>query len=442
MAIRVTIQRPTMKHRFKNITLTIFASVLLVICAFIVISLYYTTNYHIYKEKEAIPIISTVNYSIYNKPSTDFAMEDQTIPKIQRKYEYPFPLYIFLIGFNKCGTRTLFRFFLKNRIPSIHWTYPDHNFNYTLPDIMTNLYLKNESFFSSNLFNQYMFYSDFGVYPGYPTIHNFTIPWYKILLNKYPSVNIKFILNIRNVNHWLKSRYFHGTLDNATLFISNWYNNKSILVEHGHPYGNIQIEAGILQQWKYIWYKYICNLLKYFNNNNSDNLLIFDVEKDSIYKLIYFFNKFNLKLNASLYRQYGRTGSRKDFKERWKTKSQTKKWHHITNNYSPFIYIDDTYYDLYDNEYQRIMDVCWYCNKHNRNTKTVSVNILNIIPTKMFDNNICPFIIRYRNIRPPSIFINGLFEHYFHKISNNKFMFLRKHCLIFDPDYVWKILEI
>eukprot|EP01084_Bolivina_argentea_P042923 79121_1 len=145
-------------------------------------------------------------------------------------YRYPFPFYIFQIGFNKCGVTSLYRFFMDNGIPSIQYRINQSDeYSEMLTDIMFDRYKKSIPILPYNG-TKYMYYGDFGeyilngshdfdiLYLNDNNINNNNQTWYKILLKQYPR-NSKFILNIRNVNNWLRSRYTYRYPNYSTFFI-------------------------------------------------------------------------------------------------------------------------------------------------------------------------------------------------------------------------------
>ena len=93
-----------------------------------------------------------------------------------------------------------------------------------------------------------------------------------------------------------------------------------------NEYENYQIP--ILNDWIILWYKYICGVLKYFNDHNlMDRLLVFDVEQDEIDKLIQFFAGFDFDLDATHWKKLRPT---------YPTKKWAKKWEDILLEYPKF----------------------------------------------------------------------------------------------------------
>eukprot|EP01083_Nonionella_stella_P041370 112177_1 len=110
-----------------------------------------------------------------------------------------FPFYIFQIGFNKAATRTLAHLFEQNDIHSFH----NKENGVVLRGSMTKRYKKNEPLLM-DFSDTYRYYGDFASYRLWQ--HTDAYLW-QLFVTQYP--HSKYILNIRNVNHWLKSRYLH-----------------------------------------------------------------------------------------------------------------------------------------------------------------------------------------------------------------------------------------
>ena len=177
---------------------------------------------------------------------------------------------IFLIGFNKCGTRSLHYFFKDNNLKSIHW---DNN---NLVDVFENN-IKNGNKLLENgktinkKVNSDCNYSEATVFSDITKhiINKDPKDYYKQLDNDYP--NSKFILNTRDVDDWVQSRIKHG--------------NGQILKEHMAFFDCDEDQIKII--WKKMYEKHIIDVKNYFKNRSLD-LCIFDIENDTIDKIINF----------------------------------------------------------------------------------------------------------------------------------------------------------
>ena len=95
----------------------------------------------------------------------------------------------------------------------------------------------------------------------------------------------KFILNIRDIEKWIKSRNDHG----------NYTKNLCKKL-------NVTKEV-LNQKWREDYYNHKKSVITYFSDK-PDKLLIFDIEKDSVQKLNDFFPE--LQLNAKHYKHKGK----------------------------------------------------------------------------------------------------------------------------------------
>ena len=181
---------------------------------------------------------------------------------------------IFIIGFNKSGTRSLHNFFDKNNIPSIHWDEGKIALN-----IEKNI--KNNNLIMSD-YKKYTVFSDIEYYQDLNYSH---MKHFKIMNEQYPSS--KFILNIRNIDNWIESRNNH---------MDGKYCNDLCEIK---KMSKLELNT----QWKKDYLSHINNVKEYFKNTNK--LLVFDIENDKIEKLISFFPEY--KLDSSFYEHCGKT---------------------------------------------------------------------------------------------------------------------------------------
>ena len=192
---------------------------------------------------------------------------------------------IFIIGFNRCGTRTLHYFFKNNNLKSIHWD--DNN----LVDVFENnikngnKLLENGKTINKEV-NSYCNYSEATVFSDMTkhVINKDAKDYYKRLDKDYP--NSKFILNIRDVNKWIQSRIKH--------------NNGRVLNKQMNFHNCDKKQIEII--WKNMYEKHIHDVKNYFENRKSD-LCIYDIENDSIDKIIEFL-KNDFIINKKYYKYY------------------------------------------------------------------------------------------------------------------------------------------
>lgn len=180
---------------------------------------------------------------------------------------------IFVIGFNKTGTRSLCNYFNDNKIPSIHW----HKGK--LARIMKKNFNRGKPLMKG--YEEYRVFTDMEDYPRQNYAH---VTFFKEMEQQYPDA--KFILNIRDVENWIKSRNNH---DNYTRDICK------ILK---------MTKEELNEKWRNDYKEHIENVISYFSDK-PNKLLVFDIEKDKIDKLNLFFS--DLSLNSKFYKHHGKT---------------------------------------------------------------------------------------------------------------------------------------
>ena len=184
---------------------------------------------------------------------------------------------IFQIGFNRCGTRSLYSFFDDNvegfKNKCVHWD------EFRLATSMFKNFLNNKK-----LLSDYENCLYFGDMETWIRVNN-ELYWlyahkvfYKLLDEQYPGS--KFILNIRDREDWIVSRTKH-TFQYSKQGSRNCYINA--LCEINNLIEHQQIEA-----WREDWQAHIEGVKDYFKNRSND-LLIYDINKDSPVKIIDFF---------------------------------------------------------------------------------------------------------------------------------------------------------
>ncbi len=95
--------------------------------------------------------------------------------------------------------------------------------------------------------------------------------YYKLLDEQYP--NSRFILNIRDVDDWIASRArLHG----------------GGVIEGEKKYSKVETEEEVFNIWRNHYHDHIADVKEYFTERHQD-LLVFDIDRDPISKLIKFF---------------------------------------------------------------------------------------------------------------------------------------------------------
>ncbi len=98
------------------------------------------------------------------------------------------------IGFNRCGSRTIYHYFLKNNLPAMHWME-----GVVGKKMKINLAMGLPPFQG---FDEYILYSDLMGPVNKPIFEGHL--YFRDIYESYP--DSLFILNTRNIESWLKSR--------------------------------------------------------------------------------------------------------------------------------------------------------------------------------------------------------------------------------------------
>jgi len=185
---------------------------------------------------------------------------------------------IFQIGFNKCGTVSIYNLFsnhIKNKkLSCIHW-----DNNNLAKEIYENIVNNKTNILGS--YEKYDVLTDM----EYADMEDIILVHkdYFIQLDETYK-NSKFILNIRPVDKWIQSRLNHRKKvpDSYLAMYKEKYKTKST--------------EQIVNIWKVQWHNHIKIVTNYFYNRPTD-LLVFDIEKDDFSKITNFFPslKFNTK---------------------------------------------------------------------------------------------------------------------------------------------------
>ena len=207
---------------------------------------------------------------------------------------------IFQIGFNRCATTSLFKFFKQNGLPSYHFRGPNGK---KLAKIMKRNADKGSPILTG--IDDKIFFSDISAGPEVPSCgSNSTMStrppspafayahYYKLLDEQYP--DSRFILNIRNVEDWIESRarLHHGKV-----------------VEGEKRYSGVRTDQEVFSIWRNHYHSHINDVKSYFKDRAGD-LLVFDIDAHSISKLIKFFEG-DVNLNPKYWKVTNQRGSRK-----------------------------------------------------------------------------------------------------------------------------------
>jgi hypothetical protein len=172
---------------------------------------------------------------------------------------------IFQIGFNRCGTTSIFNFFkyyCVNNLKCIHW---DHG--KIAKTMFRNIKNKQPPLYNSD-YVKYNFISDMEASIDNEVYYFAFLYNYKLLDQYYP--NSKFILNTRTKENWINSRLRH-------------YNSKDIELQK-----KTYQSTNIVDLWSHQWDQHHKDVIDYFNNREKD-LLIFNIETNNADPIIAFF---------------------------------------------------------------------------------------------------------------------------------------------------------
>jgi hypothetical protein len=188
-------------------------------------------------------------------------------------------LRVFQIGFNKCGTRTLFRYLQENGFRGVHW-----NKGRLAKAIFRNL---------SNGNDLLRGYENYDVLTDMEFVtKDFALEAYKLfplLADAHPDA--VFILNTREREDWIKSRFAHRH--------GNYSKKWKLALK-------IKDDAMLADFWRRDWDNHHARVEKYFSDKAA-RFVKFDIAKDSPEVLSRLFP--GREMDVSAYRQMGKTKS-------------------------------------------------------------------------------------------------------------------------------------
>jgi hypothetical protein len=180
---------------------------------------------------------------------------------------------IFQIGFNKCGTVSIYHFFKENGLKCIHWDMG------MLANTIQRNHKNNEPLLTS--YEKYDVFTDMENVSQNLFSH---VAYYKELDAQYPGS--KFILNIRPIDNWIQSRVNHPNYLETFKQITGLNENS------------------VTELWKTQWTQHVDSVTTYFKDR-PDDLLIFDIECES-HKLVEFSSRF-MTLKTTKFGHYNKT---------------------------------------------------------------------------------------------------------------------------------------
>ena len=162
---------------------------------------------------------------------------------------------IFIIGFNKCGTRTLNQFFRRNRIRGIHGD------GGRLASTMVSNLIDGREILEGYA-DRFIVFSDMIFISDQICIEGNS--FFRVLDQHYPGS--AFILNLRDIEAWIKSRANHS-------------NRKGRFLDKTRAIIGPADDETIFAHWRRQWQRHVEDVERYFAGR--DNLLKFDIAKDN-----------------------------------------------------------------------------------------------------------------------------------------------------------------
>jgi len=169
---------------------------------------------------------------------------------------------IFQIGFNRCGTEALYRFFSGSGIPSVHW---DHG--RLAQRIRLNITSGRSPLIGYEEFRAFFDMEGAINNIASPVHHVEAFKYFPALYRAYPDA--VFILNTRSRDRWLKSRLTHAGGDYARNY------QKS---------ARIPSRDALIRHWLDDWDRHHDQVRSFFADRGR--LVEFNIESDDASKLV------------------------------------------------------------------------------------------------------------------------------------------------------------
>jgi hypothetical protein len=161
------------------------------------------------------------------------------------------PRRVFQIGFNKCGTRSISAFFKNHGLRTADWERGDLATSIKCDLAAGERPLKDWDHI--DVFSDMEKVTDTAIIEGYRH--------FRELHRAYPDA--LFILNTRNVEHWVRSRMAHGS--------GNYTRRYRINLRLGS-------DSEVMDRWRKDWFEHHSAVLDYFIPDFRNSLFIWDLE--------------------------------------------------------------------------------------------------------------------------------------------------------------------
>lgn len=195
---------------------------------------------------------------------------------------------IFIIGFNKTATRSLDKFFKGNKLLTVH-----HDKN-RLAKVLERNTMLGKKLLSSGTTRYGRKYEELIVFSDMTNAATLqeSMHYYKGLDKDYPGS--KFILNIRDTESWITSRFKHAD--------GQLYRNHLEFLNLKDDEQGREILKQVYSKMHNDHHKDVFN---YFKDRKHD-LVVFDIHKDDINKIIEFLRDY-YTLDPKYYKHIGKT---------------------------------------------------------------------------------------------------------------------------------------
>ena len=195
---------------------------------------------------------------------------------------------VFFIGYNKTGTVALHTLFKDSGYSSVHHSFNNNGRKRFLGQVMLNNYIHNYNLLDT--IEEYDVYSELTFASREVYFEGGHL--FKLLNQQYP--NSYFILQTRNIDDWIKSRFNH-----KSKHIDFYERAKSSL-----HLNDVELET----YWRKERETFYKNVKKYFKS--SPNFTVFDIDNDNIDVLIKFLKK-DYKLDNRYWKKYNVTETKR-----------------------------------------------------------------------------------------------------------------------------------
>lgn len=189
---------------------------------------------------------------------------------------------IFQIGYNKCGTRSLYRFLQRSGIPSAHFQR-----GLLAVSVRDNLAAGKKPL--AGRIDDYVAFTDMQQVTREHAIE--AVHYFRELHAYYP--NSYFILNTRDKEGWIRSRLNHG---------AGTYSRR-----YGRALGLGDDEEAVVERWSQDWDRHHAEVQAFFADKPG-RLCVFDIKTDSPQKIVDFLAP-DFLTRAEDFRHEGDTGS-------------------------------------------------------------------------------------------------------------------------------------